>query len=85
MRDFRAAFNQLPPAQRESLVLVGAFGFTYEEAAEMSGVPLGTLKSRVNRGRKALAAVVSLKEGEAWEVTDATTLAALSAPGIRAA
>ena len=51
MEDFRAALNQLPPDQREALVLVGAAGFSYEEAAAISQCAVGTIKSRVNRAR----------------------------------
>ena len=85
LRDFLTAFDQLSAEQREALVLVGASGFTYEEAAEMCGVALGTIKSRVNRGRKTLAALLSLREGEEMELTDATTLAVMSAAGTSAA
>lgn len=53
-KDFQAAFETLPDEQREALVLVGASGFSYEEAAEACSVAVGTIKSRVNRGRKRL-------------------------------
>lgn len=79
LRDFLVALGQLSPEQREVLILIGASGFTYEEAAEICGVALGTIKSRVNRGRRKLAELLSLKEGEAIELTDAQTLAVLSA------
>lgn len=49
--DFRRAFNTLPAEQREALVLVGADGFRYEEAAAICGCPIGTIKSRVARAR----------------------------------
>ena len=49
--DFRRAFKTLPPEQREALVLVGADGFRYEEAAAICGCPVGTIKSRVARAR----------------------------------
>jgi len=55
MRDFQRCFDQLIDEQREALVLVGALGFSYEEAASTIGCALGTVKSRVNRGRKRLA------------------------------
>lgn len=55
LRDFLAAFRQLSLEQRETLLLVGALGFSYEEAAEVCGVPTGTIKSRAHRGREALA------------------------------
>ena len=54
MQDFRRALNTLPPDQREALVLVGAAGFSYEEAATISGCAVGTIKSRVNRARSKL-------------------------------
>ena len=65
LRDFNVAFSQLPDEQREALVLVGAQGFSYEEAAEMCGVALGTIKSRVNRGRARLAELMDIADDEA--------------------
>ncbi len=60
MQDFRAALVKLPDDQREALVLVGAAGFSYEEAAEISGCAVGTIKSRVNRARNRLAGMLGL-------------------------
>lgn len=77
--DFMAAFSQLPDEQREALILVGASGFTYEEAAETTGVAVGTVKSRVNRARARLAELLSLAPGEQLEMTDKATLSVLSA------
>lgn len=54
LADMQRALLHLPQAQREALVLVGAGGFAYEEAAEICGVAVGTIKSRVARGRVAL-------------------------------
>jgi RNA polymerase sigma-70 factor (ECF subfamily) len=54
----------LPDAQREAVLLVGASGFSYEEVAEIAGVPVGTVKSRVNRARVALAAMLSNEGGD---------------------
>lgn len=51
----REALNELPPEHREAIVLVGAAGLSYEEAAEIAGCALGTIKSRVNRARNRLA------------------------------
>ncbi len=65
MRDFQAALVQLPDDQREALILVGAAGFSYEEAAEISGCAVGTIKSRVNRARNRLADMLHFAEGEA--------------------
>jgi len=53
--DFNNALLNLPAGQREALLLVGASGFSIEEAATICGVPEGTIKSRVNRARRALA------------------------------
>ena len=61
MQDFRAALVKLPDDQREALVLVGAAGFSYEEAAEISGCAVGTIKSRVNRARNRLAGMLGLE------------------------
>ncbi|MDJ1158530.1 sigma-70 family RNA polymerase sigma factor [Chelatococcus sp. SYSU_G07232] len=60
LRDFRAALNKLPPDQREALILVGASGFSYEEAAEICGCALGTIKSRINRARTRLAELLAV-------------------------
>ena len=68
MRDFQVALDKLPDDQREALVLVGAAGFSYEEAAEISGCAVGTIKSRVNRARRRIAEALHL-EGEADELT----------------
>lgn len=54
LADFRAALSTLPSDQREALLLVGAEGFSYEEAAEICGCAIGTIKSRVNRARTRL-------------------------------
>ena len=54
LADLQRALLQLPASQREALILVGAGGFAYEEAAEICGVAVGTIKSRVARGRAAL-------------------------------
>jgi RNA polymerase sigma factor (sigma-70 family) len=56
--DLQRALQFLPESQREALILVGAGGFAYEEAAEICGVAVGTIKSRVARGRVALEAVM---------------------------
>ena len=66
MRSLEHAMRQLPDEQREALVLVGAAGLTYEEAAEICGCALGTIKSRVNRARTRL-----LKIMEADSAVDA--------------
>lgn len=52
--DVRRALLDIPEEQREALVLVGAGGLSYEEAAQVCGCAVGTVKSRVSRGRAAL-------------------------------
>lgn len=59
LADMQRALMHLPEPQREALVLVGAGGFAYEEAAEICGVAVGTIKSRVARGRVALEALLT--------------------------
>jgi RNA polymerase sigma-70 factor (ECF subfamily) len=78
MKDFRVAFEKLPDDQREALMLVGGAGFTYEEASEMCGVPIGTIKSRANRGRKRLAEIMGLEAGEVPVMDDNASSAVLS-------
>ncbi|HKT86611.1 MAG TPA: sigma-70 family RNA polymerase sigma factor [Novosphingobium sp.] len=53
--DMEAALQQLSPERREAVLLIGASGFSYEEAAEIAGCPIGTMKSRVARARADLA------------------------------
>ena len=81
MDDFWKAFQKLPDEQRETLILVGASGFSYEEAAETCGVAVGTIKSRANRGRKRLAELMHLRDDEAVELTDTATVAVVAANG----
>ncbi|MEG3179479.1 sigma-70 family RNA polymerase sigma factor [Sphingomonas sp. LT1P40] len=59
LADMQRALMHLPQPQREALILVGAGGFAYEEAAEICGVAVGTIKSRVARGRVALEALMN--------------------------
>ena len=48
------AFEKLPPAFREVVLLVDVQEFSYKEAADVLGVPIGTVMSRLSRGRKLL-------------------------------
>jgi RNA polymerase sigma-70 factor (ECF subfamily) len=56
--ELRLGLQMLPLEQREALILVGAGGFAYEEAAEVCGCAVGTVKSRVSRARRALQAIL---------------------------
>ena len=79
LREFQSALDLLPLAQREALILVGAQSFTYEEAAEICGVAVGTIKSRVSRARGRLVDCLGMTDpGDIG--TDACMRAALTAP-----
>ncbi len=62
MRVLQAALGELPAEHREALILVGAAGLSYEEAAEICGCALGTIKSRVNRARAKLLKIMDADE-----------------------
>jgi RNA polymerase sigma-70 factor (ECF subfamily) len=74
MQDFRKALSLLPPDQREALVLVGAVGMSYEEAAEVAQCAVGTMKSRVNRARTKLTVVLGMTDADVFG-PDAATVA----------
>lgn len=65
--DMEAALQKLAPERREAVLLVGASGFSYEEAADIAGCPIGTMKSRVARARADLARMLN-GEAELLEV-----------------
>ena len=56
--ELRLGLAMLPPEQREALILVGAGGFAYEEAAAICDCAVGTVKSRVSRARRALQGIL---------------------------
>jgi RNA polymerase sigma-70 factor (ECF subfamily) len=58
--EFRVALAKLPADQREALILVGASGFSYDDAAAICGCAVGTIKSRVNRARTRLADLLAI-------------------------
>lgn len=82
LMDFKQAFDLLPDEQREALILVGASGFSYEDAGEMCGVATGTIKSRVNRARAKLTELLHLDDEDALELTDTATMAVVGSPGV---
>lgn len=76
LKDFQRAFDQLSPEHREVLILIGASGFSCEEAAGMMGVAVGTVKSRASRARRRLTELLHLDEGEdMFSGTDGATRA----------
>lgn len=70
MRAVRNALHRLPGDQEEALVLVGGAGLTYIEAAEVCGVALGTVKSRVSRGRARLLSLLEADSNNEFLRTD---------------
>jgi RNA polymerase sigma-70 factor (ECF subfamily) len=60
--ELRRAMSMIPDEQREALVLIGAGGLSYEEASEICGVAIGTMKSRVSRARDRLALIYATGE-----------------------
>lgn len=65
LQDFRNALEMLPEDQREAIILIGASGFSYEEAAEICNCAVGTIKSRVSRARTRLQDILKISgEGD---------------------
>jgi RNA polymerase sigma-70 factor (ECF subfamily) len=77
------ALAKLEPRQREVLIMVGASGLSYDEAAKICGCPTGTIKSRVNRARAQLAQLLSIEGSQDFE--EDRVIAAVIAGGERAA
>lgn len=75
MRSLQAALQQLPAEHREALILVGAAGLSYEEAAAICGCALGTIKSRVNRARARLLKLMDADDpGDLMALESATVI-----------
>ena len=66
--DMEAALQQLAPERREAVLLVGASGFSYEEASNVAGCPIGTMKSRVARARADLARMLDEEPDKPIEI-----------------
>lgn len=60
-REFCSALRAIPFDQREALMLVGAAGLSYEDTATLCRTTTGTIKSRINRARSRLAALLSIE------------------------
>ena len=63
LRDLEAAIAQLPLEQRQVILLVGLEGMRYEEVAEILDVPVGTVRSRLSRGRDQLRRLTKIPRG----------------------
>jgi RNA polymerase sigma-70 factor (ECF subfamily) len=65
LADFKKALDGLPADQREAIILIGASGFSYEEAADICRCAVGTMKSRVSRARARLQDILKVSgEGD---------------------
>ena len=64
VQDLRKALARLAVENREALILVAAEGLSYEEAAHICGVAVGTIKSRVSRGRVRLAELLGIRDAD---------------------
>jgi RNA polymerase sigma-70 factor, ECF subfamily len=64
LEDLKVALTKLPVEQCEALLLVAAEGLSYEEAAEVCGTRIGTIKSRINRARTKLAELLAVEDPE---------------------
>jgi RNA polymerase sigma-70 factor (ECF subfamily) len=82
LQDLNLALTRLPLEQREVLLLIGAEGLSYEEAAQICGAKIGTIKSRVNRARARLAELLQLQVEEDFG-TDRVVKAVLTVEGTR--
>lgn len=60
LQDFKKALDMLPPDQREAIILIGASGFSYEDAARICDCAVGTIKSRVSRARVRLQEILKI-------------------------
>jgi RNA polymerase sigma-70 factor, ECF subfamily len=78
LRDLELAIARLPQEQRQVILLVGLEGMGYEEAAKILGIPVGTVRSRLSRGRDSLRALLDIKD-EATNIARKRTVSALSA------
>jgi RNA polymerase sigma-70 factor (ECF subfamily) len=67
LRELETGLAALPPEQRAAILLVGLEGLRYDEAAEILGVPIGTVRSRLSRGRDALRKLLDREAVEAEE------------------
>lgn len=84
LAELQAALKRIPDEQREALILVGAMGFSIEEAAKTCGCAPGTIKSRTKRARRALARLLGLDASETNLPTDISEAIVSAAPDPRA-
>jgi RNA polymerase sigma-70 factor (ECF subfamily) len=69
LRDLDRAMARLPEEQRSVILLVGLEGMSYETVAEMMGIPVGTVRSRLSRGREVLRQLMGITDRNAKTIT----------------
>ena len=84
-KELQQALGKLPASQREGLILVGASGFSYKEAAEICGCAVGTVKSRVHRARITLAELLSIEDIDDFGPNQASRAVVAGTVGMSAA
>jgi RNA polymerase sigma-70 factor (ECF subfamily) len=62
LRDLEIALGKLAPEQRQVILLVGLEGMSYEEVALVLGIPIGTVRSRLSRGRDQLRKLMGVED-----------------------
>ena len=70
LRDLEIAINNLPHEQRQVILLVGLEGMSYEEVASILQIPVGTVRSRLSRGREQLRRLMGMEEQLAAQSED---------------
>jgi RNA polymerase sigma-70 factor (ECF subfamily) len=83
-QDMLKALARLTDDQREALILVGAEGFAYEEAAEICNCAVGTIKSRVNRARNRLSELLGIEAAQDFGPEPMTEAVLLRVSGSKA-
>jgi RNA polymerase sigma-70 factor, ECF subfamily len=83
LRDLERALAKLPEEQRSALLLVGMEGMRYEEVADVLAVPVGTIRSRLSRGREALRQLMGMGAEQEEAEHDAGPRRRLPTPGPR--
>jgi RNA polymerase sigma-70 factor, ECF subfamily len=83
LRDLDRALAQITEERREVILLIGLEGISYEEAATILDVPIGTIRSRLSRGRESLRTLMDRRDGTEATNGSAITSAVPEAPTLR--
>jgi RNA polymerase sigma-70 factor (ECF subfamily) len=79
LRDLARALALLPDVQRTAVLMIGLEGLAYQDAAKIVNIPVGTLRSRLSRGREALRHLMGMVEDEHTDAVMARSSANLAA------